>query len=124
MTDTESTSRPAPRWLHAWAVLTTAATFVLLLLGQLVTSYRAGMADPVWPTEPWYVFHTATESEKARFKEEFAFFIEHSHRIAGWTVGGLVTVLAIGHPRAEARHELTDGEQNQRDDDGEDGPEV
>jgi heme A synthase len=83
------------------------ATFVLLAIGQFVTSFGAGMADPVWPTEPWYVFHTATESEKAKFREQFAFFIEHTHRIAGWTVGGLVIVLATGiwwgEPRKVAR---------------------
>lgn len=96
MTDTPATHRLAPRWLHAWAVLTTVATFVLLLLGQLVTSYRAGMADPVWPTEPWYVFRTATESEKQKYRDDFPFFIEHTHRIVGWTVGGMAIVLACG----------------------------
>src|SRR4051794_1541930 len=99
--------RPVPRWLHVWAVLATLATLVLLAIGQLVTSFGAGMADRVWPTEPWYVFHTATDTEKARFKEEFAYFIEHSHRIAAWTVGGLVSVLAVGllwtEPRKRAR---------------------
>lgn len=104
---TDPLPRPVPRWLHLWAVLAVLVTLVLLAIGQLVTSFGAGMADRVWPTEPWYVFHTATETEKARFKEEFGFFIEHSHRIAGWTVGGLVTVLAIGltwtEPRRTAR---------------------
>jgi cytochrome c oxidase assembly protein subunit 15 len=88
--------RPFPRWLHVWAILASCATIVLLAIGQLVTSFGAGMADRVWPTEPWYVFRTATDTERARFKEEFAFFIEHTHRIAAWTVGGLVIVLAIG----------------------------
>ncbi|MBN9121748.1 MAG: hypothetical protein J0I06_21850 [Planctomycetes bacterium] len=93
---TDPLPRPVPRFWHLWAVLAVAATFVLLAIGQMVTSFGAGMADRVWPTEPWYVFHTATDTEKARFKEEFGFFIEHSHRIAGWTVGGLVSVLAVG----------------------------
>jgi heme A synthase len=88
-------------------VLCVAATFVLLAVGQLVTSFGAGMADPVWPTEPWYVFHTATDVEKAKFREQYAFFLEHSHRIAGWTVGGLVSILAVGvlwtEPRKAAR---------------------
>jgi cytochrome c oxidase assembly protein subunit 15 len=85
-----------PKLIHPWAILAAVATLVLLAIGQLVTSFGAGMADRVWPTEPWYVFHTATDTEKARFKEEFAFFIEHTHRLAAWTVGGLVIVLAIG----------------------------
>jgi heme A synthase len=88
--------RPVPRWLHVWAVCSVVATFVLLAVGQLVTSFGAGMADPVWPTEPWYVFHTATDAEKAKFREQYTFFLEHTHRIAGWTVGGLVIVLAAG----------------------------
>jgi heme A synthase len=96
-----------PKLLHPWAVVSVVATFVLLAIGQFVTSFGAGMADPVWPTEPWYVFHTATEGEKAKFREQFAFFIEHTHRIAGWTVGGLVSVLAVGvwwtEPRKAAR---------------------
>ncbi len=99
--------RPVPRWLHVWAVLTVVATLVLLAIGQLVTSFGAGMADRVWPTEPWYVFHTATDAEKARFREQFDFFIEHTHRLAAWTVGGLVIVLAGGllwsDPRKAAR---------------------
>lgn len=93
---TDPLPRPVPRWLHVWAVLAAVATLVLLAIGQLVTSFGAGMADRVWPTEPWYVLHTATDTEKARFKEEFGFFIEHSHRMAAWTVGGLVIVLATG----------------------------
>ncbi|AWM36130.1 Cytochrome oxidase assembly protein [Gemmata obscuriglobus] len=99
--------RPVPRWLHVWAVLAVLATLVLLAIGQLVTSFGAGMADPVWPTEPWYVFHTATEAEKERFRKDYAFFLEHSHRIAGWTIGGVVIVLTGGlwwtEPRKVAR---------------------
>ena len=104
---TDPLPRPVPRHLHLWAVGAALATIVLLAIGQLVTSFGAGMADRVWPTEPWYVFRTATDSEKARFKEDFAFFIEHSHRIAGWTVGIIVVLLAFGlwatEPRKSAR---------------------
>lgn len=100
-------TRPVPRPLHVWAVLAVLATLVLLAIGQLVTSFAAGMADPVWPTEPWYVFHTATESEKERFKKDYQFFLEHAHRIAGWTIGVLVIVLTGGawftEPRKAAR---------------------
>ena len=99
--------RPVPRWLHVWAVLAVIATLVLLAIGQLVTSFAAGMADPVWPTEPWYVFRTATDTEKERFRKDYRFFLEHSHRIAGYTIGGLVIVLSLGvwwtEPRKPAR---------------------
>jgi heme A synthase len=88
MTDTRETDRPVPRWLHAWAVGCVAATFLMLLVGQLVTSFRAGMADPVWPTEPWYLF--------SNYKLDFGYLIEHGHRILGWVLGGAAVVLAVG----------------------------
>ena len=100
MTDTlDSPRRPVPRWLHAWAILTVAVTLALLILGQLVTSFRAGMADPVWPTEPWYL--------ASNYKLDLGYLIEHTHRIAGFTVGVVVAVLALGvwwtEPRRTAR---------------------
>jgi cytochrome c oxidase assembly protein subunit 15 len=82
--------RPVPRWLHVWAVATAIATLVLLALGQLVTSFQAGMADPIWPTEPWYLFMIDWQ-EPSR-----GYLIEHTHRIAAFTVGGMVSVLALG----------------------------
>jgi heme a synthase len=82
--------RPVPRWLHVWAVATAIATLVLLALGQLVTSFQAGMADPIWPTEPWYLFAIGWQ-EPSR-----GYLIEHTHRIAAFTVGGMVSVLALG----------------------------
>src|SRR5579871_2428345 len=89
MTDESVPARPVPRWLHWWAVLAVCATVVLLVLGQLVTTFRAGMADPIWPTEPWYLLNNYKEKRPG-------YLIEHSHRIAGYTVGGLVAVLALG----------------------------
>lgn len=100
-------SRIVPRWLHVWGVVTLVATFFLLAVGQLVTSFAAGMADPLWPTEPWYVFHTATPDEKERFRNDSKYFLEHSHRVFAFGVGGLVIVLALGlwwtEPRKVAR---------------------
>jgi heme A synthase len=82
--------RPVLRWLHGWAVATAIATLVLLALGQLVTSFQAGMADPIWPTEPWYLL-MIDWLEPSR-----GYLIEHTHRIAAFTVGGMVLVLALG----------------------------
>lgn len=82
--------RPVASWLHYWAALTALATFVLLALGQLVTSFQGGMADPIWPTEPWYLFAIGWQ-EPSR-----GYLIEHTHRIAAFSVGGLVSVLALG----------------------------
>jgi heme A synthase len=98
-TDPATPVRTVSRWLHAWAILAAAATLGLLILGQLVTSFRAGMADPIWPTEPWYLF--------SNYKLDFGYLVEHTHRIAGFTVGGLVAVLAFGlwwtEPRRASR---------------------
>jgi cytochrome c oxidase assembly protein subunit 15 len=86
----KTSDRPVPRWLHAWAVLTVLGTLVLLVLGQFVTSFRAGMADPIWPTEPWYLFIVRWQEPNR------GYLIEHSHRIAGFLVGALMSVLALG----------------------------
>ena len=88
MLDSLLPPRPVPRWLHSWAVLTVCATLVLLVIGQLVTSFRAGMADPIWPTEPWYLLDN--------YKLDAGYLIEHAHRIVGFSVGGIVSVLALG----------------------------
>jgi heme A synthase len=99
--DTTDIPRPVPRWLHTCAVLTAGITLFLLVLGQLVTSFRAGMADPIWPTEPWYLF-VGDWQEPSR-----GYLIEHSHRIAGFAVGGAVAILVLGiwwtDPRRLAR---------------------
>jgi heme a synthase len=83
-----SVSRPVPRWLHVWAVLTVVNASVLLVLGGFVTSFRVGMADPVWPTEPWYL--------ASNFKIDFGYLVEHTHRIMGWLLALLGTVLTFG----------------------------
>jgi len=68
--------------------LAVVATFLLLAVGQMVTSFRAGMADPIWPTEPWYL--------ASNFKLDLGYLIEHSHRIIGFSIGIIVSVLALG----------------------------
>lgn len=81
---------PIPRWLHWWAVGTVCATFVLLALGSIVTTFRVGMTDPIWPTYPWHLLLISWE-EPSR-----GFIIEHSHRLAGYIVGCCAIVLAAG----------------------------
>src|SRR5260370_12037930 len=84
-------------WLHLWAVLTACATFVLLLLGAVVTTFRVGMADPIWPTYPWHLLLVSWEEPRP------GFLVEHSHRLAGYIVGCCVIVLAVGLWRNGAR---------------------
>lgn len=88
---------PTPRWLHLWAVFTLCATFVGLFLGSLVTTMRVGMADPVWPTAPWYLLVFDWIEPKP------GFIIEHSHRAAMYLVGLCAIVLAFGLWRREPR---------------------
>jgi cytochrome c oxidase assembly protein subunit 15 len=78
-------------------VLTACATFVLLLLGAVVTTFRVGMADPIWPTYPWHLLLVSWEEPRP------GFLVEHSHRLAGYIVGCCVIVLAIGLWRSGQR---------------------
>jgi heme A synthase len=81
-------TRPLPRFVRVWALFTASVGFLLLFaLGGFVTSFRVGMADPVWPTEPWYLV------DKDWQKLEFGFLVEHTHRAAGWVFGTLCIVL-------------------------------
>lgn len=91
-------SRPIySAWLHRWAVLTVCATVALLSLGTLVTTLHVGMTDPIWPTTPLYLF-LIDWSEPSP-----GFLLEHSHRLAGYTVGLCAIGLAIGCWRAQPR---------------------
>ena len=83
-------TRFAPRWLHAWSVVTAAATVALLALGAVVTTFQVGMADPVWPTVPWHLALIDWHEPNP------GFVIEHSHRLAGYIVGCCVIVLTVG----------------------------
>lgn len=83
-------TRFAPRWLHAWSVLTAAVTVVLLVLGAVVTTKKVGMADPVWPTAPWHLAFIDWSIPNP------GFVIEHTHRLAGYIVGCCVIVLTVG----------------------------
>ncbi len=90
-TDPAAPGTPSsPRWLHAWAVLTVCATVALLALGAVVTTFRVGMADPVWPTYPWHLALINWQESSP------GFLIEHTHRLAGYVVGCCVIGLAAG----------------------------
>src|SRR3954467_3522330 len=82
--------RPVPRWLHVWVVATIPVAAILLILGETVSTLRAGMVDPDWPTRPW---HLALES---RERWTAGYLVEHTHRVLGFLVGVLVSVLAVG----------------------------
>lgn len=89
-----------PRWLHWWAMVTVCATLVLLGLGSIVTTIRAGMVDRYWPTAPWRLMQMTAE------ESNYGFIIEHSHRLAGYIVGCCTIVLAIGFGLCDRRRSL------------------
>src|SRR6059058_3410722 len=78
-----------PRWLRLWSAATLAALFALLALGAVVTSFRVGMADPVWPTRPWHLLTISWQEPSP------GYLIEHTHRLAGFVTGGAVALLAM-----------------------------
>jgi len=71
--------------LHRFAMLTAAATYVLLFLGGLVTSTGSGLAVPDWPLSFGQVFPAMVGGV----------LYEHGHRLAASTVGLLTLVLAV-----------------------------
>jgi cytochrome c oxidase assembly protein subunit 15 len=81
----------ADRWPHCLAVLLCCATFPLIWVGGLVTTYDAGMAVPDWPSTygynlflyPWTIWLSGP----------WDLFIEHGHRLLGAVVGILTITL-------------------------------
>jgi len=84
-------------WPHALALVTVFATLPLLFLGAEVTTKQVGMADPVWPTAPWYLFGITWVDQG------IGFLIEHGHRLAGYTVGVCAILLVLALWRWEER---------------------
>ncbi|MGL4422231.1 MAG: hypothetical protein ACRCZF_16295 [Gemmataceae bacterium] len=103
MTPEPIVQRPVPLWVRNWAVLTMLAAVAILILGGLITSFRVGMSDPVWPTEPWYLV-----SNQQVWVDEPApgFLIEHTHRFVAFGVGGLAIVLTLAAWAYEPRRGL------------------
>ena len=83
-------------WLHRFTVLTTGATFVLIVAGALVTSNGAGLAAPDWPLSYGQVFPAMVGN----------LFYEHGHRMIATTVGLLVIILNIWLWTSEPRRRV------------------
>ncbi len=89
------------RWPHRLAVAMVCATFPLIWIGGLVTTYDAGMAVDDWPTTrgynlflyPWTTWVYGP----------FDLFIEHGHRLMGALVGMLVIGFAVAALRGDSR---------------------
>ena len=77
-------------WLHRIARLTAAATFLLIVIGGIVTSTDSGLAVPDWPTTFGYNMFLYPLSEMVG-----GILYEHSHRLMGSVVGILVIALLV-----------------------------
>src|SRR5689334_14205509 len=84
-------ARSVPFWLRWCAVGTACAAVPLLTLGALVTSMGVGMADQRAVVNPVQAIQEFTAGEQSA-----GWKVEHSHRLAGWTVGLGGIFLAVG----------------------------
>ncbi len=75
---------------HRLAVVTAAATFVLILFGGLVTNTGSALAVPDWPTTFGYNMFVYPWSQMVG-----GILYEHSHRLLGALVGLLTVALAV-----------------------------
>lgn len=77
------------RWPHRFAVLLACATFPLIWVGGLVTTYAAGMAVPDWPST--YGYNLLLYPWQTWLFGPWDLFIEHGHRLLGALVG-MITI--------------------------------
>jgi heme a synthase len=86
------------RWLHRFCCLLAFATFILIVAGASVTSNRAGLAVPDWPTTYGQFMFSFPMS-----KWVGNIFYEHGHRLIASAVGMLTVILAVWLVRSELR---------------------
>ena len=77
-------------WLHRTARITAGATFLLIVIGGIVTSTDSGLAVPDWPTTFGYNMFLYPLSEMVG-----GILYEHSHRLMGSVVGMLTIALFV-----------------------------
>ncbi len=80
----------APSWM---ARLLVCATFPLIWVGGLVTTYDAGMAVPDWPST--YGYNLFLYPWQTWLAGPWDLFIEHGHRLLGALVGLIAIVLVL-----------------------------
>jgi heme a synthase len=83
-------SGPLGTLAHSLAVLTAAATGVLIVFGGLVTNTGAALAVPDWPSTFGHNMFLFPWSQMVG-----GVFYEHSHRLLGALVGALTVALAL-----------------------------
>jgi cytochrome c oxidase assembly protein subunit 15 len=86
------------RWMHRFACFLAFATFLLIVAGANVTSHRAGLSVPDWPTTYGQFMFSFPAS-----KWVGNILYEHGHRLIASVVGMLTIVLAFWLVRVEPR---------------------
>ncbi len=89
------------RWPHRLAIVTAAATLLLIFVGGLVTNTGSALAVPDWPTTFGYNMFLYPWSQMVG-----GIFYEHSHRLIGSTVGLLTVALAVSLWLIDARRSV------------------
>jgi cytochrome c oxidase assembly protein subunit 15 len=89
---------PDRNWTNTFARVAVLATFLLLIVGGLVTSKRAGLAVVDWPNSYGYSMFLYPLARMTG-----GIYYEHAHRLFGTLVGLTTLVLAIHLQRADAR---------------------
>ena len=88
----DATPQTASPWPYRMAVLLACATFPLIWVGGLVTTCKAGMAFPDWPTSGGY--NMLAYPLDQWWRGPFDMFIEHGHRLLAVLVG-LITIALV-----------------------------
>src|ERR1017187_4846233 len=91
-------NNPSNRWLHRFACLLASGTFLLIVAGASVTSHRAGLSVPDWPTTYgrfMFSFPMSKWVGNIRY--------EHVHRLIASVVGMLTIALTFWLVRKEPR---------------------
>lgn len=82
-------------------MLLVCATFPLIWVGGLVTTYDAGMAVPDWPNT--YGYNLFAYPWQTWLSGPWDLFIEHGHRLLGALVGLITIALTIAVWRGDSR---------------------
>jgi len=88
-------------WLHRYAWVVAAMTYLLVVAGALVTSNRAGLAVPDWPTTYGHFMFSFPLGKMVG-----GIFYEHGHRLIASAVGVMTVVLSLWLARVEPRRSV------------------
>ncbi|MEK6236181.1 MAG: COX15/CtaA family protein [Planctomycetales bacterium] len=89
-------------WPNRMAWLLVAATFVLMCVGALVTTLKAGLAVPDWPTT--FGFGMFSYPLSTWWNGSLKVFVEHGHRLMGSLVGMITIALVVVVWRCDSRN--------------------